>query len=65
MRLHTHRVQRACSPADVVYGDVPELLIHGRLALPAGVGAEGRLGVFVGHMDLYLSAPFERGSRGE
>lgn len=45
-------------PADVINGDVPQLLIHGRLALPAGVSAESGLKVFVGHMDFNFTASF-------
>lgn len=29
------------SPADIIYGDVPQLFVHGRLALLAGIGTEG------------------------
>lgn len=47
-------------PADVVDGDVPQLLIHGGLALLTGVGAEGGLRVLVGHMDLYLAASCQK-----
>lgn len=43
-------------PADVVDGDVPQLLVHGGLTLLAGMGANGGLRVFVGHMDFYLAA---------
>lgn len=43
-------------PADVVDGDVPQLLVHGGLTLLAGVGADGGLRVLVGHMDFYLAA---------
>lgn len=43
-------------PADVVDGDVPQLLVHGGLALLAGVGADGGLRVLVGHVDFYLAA---------
>lgn len=46
------------SPADVVDGDVPQLFIHGRLTLLVRGRAEGRLGMFVGHVDLYLAATF-------
>lgn len=47
---------RANPPADVIDGDVPQLLVHGGLALLAGVGADGGLRVLVGHMDFYLAA---------
>ena len=46
-----------CSPADVIYGNIPQLLIHGGLALLARMAAEGGLGMFVRHVDLYLTAP--------
>lgn len=45
-------------PADVVYGDVSKLLVHGRLAFLTGVGTEGGLGMFVCHVDLNLTGPF-------
>lgn len=45
-------------PADVVYGDVPELLVHGRLAFLTGMGTEGGLGMLIGHVDLNLTGPF-------
>lgn len=45
-------------PADVVYGDVPELLIHGRLAFLTGMGTEGGLGMLIGHVNLNLTGPF-------
>lgn len=48
------------SPADVVYGDVPQLFVHGRLTLLARMCAESRLGMFVGHVDLYLAACFKK-----
>lgn len=48
------------SPADVVYGDVSQLFVHGGLTLLARMCAESRLGMFVGHMDLYLTAGFEK-----
>lgn len=34
-------VVQECSPADVVYGDVPQLLVHRGLALLTRMGAEG------------------------
>lgn len=37
-------------PADVVDGNVSELLVHGRLVFPARQEIEGRLGVLVGHI---------------
>lgn len=43
------------SPADVIYGNVPQLFVHGGLVLLARMGTEGRLGMLVGHMDLYLT----------
>lgn len=43
------------SPADVINGDVPQLFIHGGLALLVGMGTEGRLGMLIGHVDLYLT----------
>ena len=46
--------QTLSPPADVVYGDVPELLIHGDLAALVGVAAQHGQGVFVGHVDLDL-----------
>lgn len=46
-------------PADVVDGDVPQLLVHGGLTLLAGMGADGGLRVLVGHMDFYLAAAFK------
>ncbi len=42
-------------PAYIVDGNVSELLIHGWLGLPTGVRTEGRLGMFIGHIDLDLS----------
>lgn len=46
-------------PADVVDGDVPQLLVHRRLTLLAGMRADGGLRVLVGHMDFYLAAPLK------
>ena len=43
-------------PADVVYGDVSELLVHGGLAALVAVAAQHRQGVFVGHVDLDLGS---------
>lgn len=51
-------------PADVVDGDVPQLLVHGRLTLLAGVGADGGLRVLVGHMDFYLTAALKEHQTG-
>jgi len=45
-------------PADVIDGDVPQLFVHGGLALLTGVGAEGGLGMFVGYVYLYLTGSF-------
>lgn len=42
-------------PANVVDRNVSQLLIHGRLVLPAGQGGEGGLRMFVGHIDPYFS----------
>ena len=48
------RTQTLCPPADVVDGDVSELLVQGGLAALVGVAAQHRQGVFVGHVDLDL-----------
>lgn len=37
----TYSTVREYSPADVVYGDVSQLLVHGRLALLARITAKG------------------------
>lgn len=48
------------SPADVIYGDVPQLLIHGGLAPLARMCTYGGLGVLVGNVDLYLTTTLEK-----
>lgn len=54
------------SPADVIDGDVPQLFVHGRLALLATrVGADGGLGMLVGHVDLDLAASLKNQDREE
>lgn len=48
------------SPADVIYGDVPQLLIHGGLAPLARMCTYGGLGVLVGNVDLYLTTTLKK-----
>lgn len=48
------------SPADVIYGDVPQLLIHGGLAPLTRMCTYGGLGVLVGNVDLYLTTTLKK-----
>ena len=45
-------------PADVVYGDISELLIHGGLALLVVVDVKCGHGMLVGDVDFDLSSSF-------